>query len=113
LKLKNGTLTHHTKILAKEGLISIKRDGFFTRFYPSNISASEFDKMPLKEFQEELTDIIRHHPGISQHEIINLLDLSQSVISYNLTQLGRNNIIKVEQNGREKQYYINEIEQEL
>jgi predicted transcriptional regulator len=111
--LKNGTLTHHTKVLANEGLISIQRDGFFTRFYPTDISASEFDKMPLKEIQEELVDIIRHQPGITQHEIINLLELSQSVISYNLTQLGRSNVITFEQNGREKQYYINDQEQEF
>ena len=56
----------------------------------------------------DLIDIILHQPGITQHEIINLLDLGQPAISYNLTNLTRNNLIRVEQHGREKRYYIND-----
>jgi predicted transcriptional regulator len=107
LQLKNGTLTHHTKVLANEGLISIKRDGFFTRFYPEGGRVSEKNKVHLKEIQEELIDIIRHQPGITQHEINNYFEISQPSISYNLTQLTRNNLIKVEQAGRENKYYLN------
>jgi predicted transcriptional regulator len=107
LKLKNGTLTHHTKVLEKEGLIKIKRDGLFTRFFPVGSFTGERDKMHLKEIQEELLDIIRHQPGITQHEINNYFEISQPSVSYNLTQLARNNLIRVEQVGREKQYFLN------
>jgi predicted transcriptional regulator len=107
LKLKNGTLTHHTRVLEKEGLISIKRDGFYTRFYPIGAQIEQPKTPPLKQIREELIDIIRNQPGITQHEIIGLLELSQTVISYNLLQLRRNNILKVEQHGRENKYFIN------
>jgi predicted transcriptional regulator len=106
LKLKNGTLTHHTKVLEKEGMISIRRDGFFTRFYPIGAPVSEHEMLHLKEVQEELIDIIRHQPGITQHEINNYFKISQPSISYNLTQLTRNNLIRFEQDGREKKYYL-------
>ncbi len=106
LKLKNGTLAHHTKVLSKEGLIFIKRDGLYTRFYPVSARVSELNVPPLKEIQEELIDIISHDSGITQHEIVKLLDLSQTVISYNLVQLKRNGLIHEEQDGREKKYYL-------
>jgi predicted transcriptional regulator len=107
LKLKNGTLTHHTKVLEKEGLISIKRDGFFTRFYPIGAQVSGQEMLHLKEIQEELIDIIHHQPGITQHEINNYFKISQPSISYNLTQLERNGLIRVERDGRENKYYLN------
>jgi predicted transcriptional regulator len=107
LKLKNGTLTHHTRILEKEGLIKITRDGLLTRFYPIGVSVPEGEKLELKEIQEELIDIISHHPGITQHEISNLLQMSQTTLSYNLTNLSRNNLIREEQVGREKKYFLN------
>jgi predicted transcriptional regulator len=107
LNLKNGTLTHHTRILEKEGLIRISRDGLLTRFYPIGVKVPENEMPELKEIQEELIDIIRHQPGITQHEITNLLKMSQTTLSYNLTNLTRNNIIREEQVGREKKYYIN------
>ena len=107
LKLKNGTLTHHTRVLEKEGLIKVTRDGLLTRFYPAGIKIPEEDKLELKEIQEELIDIIRHQPGITQHEITNLLQLSQTTVSYNLTTLTRNDLIRERQVGREKKYYPN------
>jgi DNA-binding MarR family transcriptional regulator len=110
LKLVNGTFTYHAKILEKEGLITIVRDGIHTRFYPKGTYTQTSKAPPLKIIQEELIDMIRHEPGITQHEIIDLSGLDQKVISYNLLQLKRNDLIRVEQNGRENKYYVNETE---
>jgi DNA-binding MarR family transcriptional regulator len=71
------------------------------------VQVPEEEKLELKEVQEELLDIIEHQPGITQREIIELLDLGQPAISYNLTNLTRNNLIRSEQDGREKKYYLN------
>ena len=60
-----------------------------------------------KVLQRSLINIIETRPGITQHEIVSLLDSSQQVVSYNLTQLTRNNIIRFEHNGRENKYYVN------
>jgi predicted transcriptional regulator len=110
LKLKNGTLTHHTKVLEKEGFISIKRDGFYTRFYPIGKQVNDPETPVIIETQEEIIDMIRHQPGITQREIMDYVGLSQSATSYNLTWLNRNNLVKCVKNGRENKYYIEEDE---
>jgi hypothetical protein len=104
LELNNGTLAHHAKILEKEGYIYSQHDGFRTRFYPKGIRNFEPDTL-----RQNLIDIIRQQPGISQHEIIEHLDpdSSQQVISYNLIKLTRDGTIRLEHNGRENRYSIN------
>jgi predicted transcriptional regulator len=102
LELNNGTLAHHAKILEKEGYIYSERDGTHTRFYPKGMEKPEPDTI-----QRNLINLIESKPGITQHEIVTLLDSSQQVVSYNLTNLTRSNIIKLEHNGRENRYYIN------
>lgn len=108
LKLNNGTLAHHAKVLEKEGYVYSKRDGFYTRFYPKGTEVPKFDTLKLNKTQKNLVEIIRTQPGITQHEIIPLLNKNQTFLSYNLTKLIRNNIIKLEHNGRENRYYIND-----
>jgi predicted transcriptional regulator len=106
LDLNNGTLAHHVKILEKEGYIKSKRDGFYTRFYPSGTNLLKPDTI-----QHNLVEIIMNMPGKTQIEIVQLTNLSQQVISYNLKKLVREEVIRVEKSGRENRYYFNETEQ--
>jgi len=106
LKLNNGALAHHARVLEKEGYVYSKRDGFYTRFYPKGTEVPKHDTFKLNKTQKNLVEIIRTQPGITQHEIIPLLNKNQTFLSYNLNKLIRNNIIKLEHNGRENRYYI-------
>ncbi len=107
LKLNNGTLAHHARVLEKEGYVYSKRDGLYTRFYPKDMKVPEPVTLKLNKIQKNMVEIIRTQPGITQHEIIPLLNKNQTFLSYNLTKLIRNNIIKLKHNGRENRYYIN------
>ena len=104
--MNNGTLAHHAKVLEKEGYVYSKRDGLYTRFYPKGKGVPKLDTPKLSKTQKNLVEIIRTQPGITQHELIPLLNKNQTFLSYNLTKLIRNNIIKLEHNGRENRYYI-------
>jgi predicted transcriptional regulator len=106
LELNNGTLAHHAKILEKEGYIKSRRDGLYTRFYPSGAGELKPDSI-----QHNLIEIITAQPGITQNGIIPLVKSSQQVVSYNLKKLVRENVIRVEKTGRENKYYYNENEQ--
>jgi predicted transcriptional regulator len=108
LDLKNGIFAHHLRILEKEGYVYSKRDGFYTRIYPSGVKSLATDLPKLNELQQNLVEIIRTRSGITQHEIISLLDKSQQAISYNLNNLVRNNLIFEQHEGRERKYYFNQ-----
>jgi predicted transcriptional regulator len=111
LKLNTGTLLYHSRILEKEGYIKSKRDKLYTRFYPTGMNAQEIDEYRPSDIQKKLIDLIQRQPGINQREISSLFNISQSVISYNLNRLIRENIIRVEKEGRVKKYFFNYIEQ--
>jgi predicted transcriptional regulator len=107
LELNNGTLAHHAKVLEKGGYIYSKRDKFYTRFYPQKIDKSALAQPKLNQIQEELIKIIQAEPGITQHELIEKLDISQQVASYNLTKLSRENVIWLHHEHGENRYYFN------
>jgi predicted transcriptional regulator len=107
LGLNNGTFIHHVRILEKEKYVYSKRDGFFTRFYPGGIKMPSVNEPPLNELQKSIVESVRENPGITQHEIVMITGASQQVVSYNLTNLTRENILKTDLNGREKKYFIN------
>ncbi|MCK5561900.1 MAG: winged helix-turn-helix transcriptional regulator, partial [Thermoplasmata archaeon] len=107
LGLNNGTFVHHVRILEKEKYVYSKRDGFYTRFYPADAKMPIVDEPPLNEIQKKIIEIIHEKPGITQHEIVSITGTSQQVVSYNLTNLTRENILKTDLNGREKKYFLN------
>jgi DNA-binding MarR family transcriptional regulator len=112
LELKNGTLSHHLKILEKEEYIYSKRDKFFSRFYPKGMKITLNDAAQLNKIQKIIVNKIRKQPGLTQNEIIAILGSSQQVVSYNLTKLTRDNVLSIKKDGREKRYYINQGESE-
>jgi predicted transcriptional regulator len=107
LRLTNGSLAHHLRILEKEELIYSKRNRLSTRFYAKGMKAKESDIFKLNKVQKELVKLIKTKPGLTQHEIIDLVNKNQKTISYNLTKLVRSEILEVDQKGREKRYFMN------
>lgn len=110
LGLNNGTLSHHLRVLEKEEFIYSQRDGFNARFYPRELKVTLKDSLKLNKFQEEILNKVRAQPGISQHEIVAQLGNSQQVISYNLTKLVRDEILRINKIGRLNTYYVNSPE---
>jgi predicted transcriptional regulator len=107
LGLKNGTLSHHLKILEKEEFIFSIRDKFIARFYPKGYKISPNGVEHLNKFQETILAKIQIQPGIAQRELTDQLGASQQVISYNLTKLLRDKMLIVVKQGRENTYYLN------
>jgi predicted transcriptional regulator len=113
LKLKNGSLSHHLRILEKEEYVYSKRSKFSTRFYPKGTAeVPELLTPKLSEVQKKIIEIIRRRPGTTQNEVISILKRNQKTVSYNLTWLRRYDLIYFKQKGRVKKYYLNEKESE-
>lgn len=113
LELNNGTLSYHLKVLEKEEYIYSKRDKFYTRFYPKGMMISPVDAAQLTKFQKIILNKVRLQPGISQQEIITQLGSSQQVISYNLTKLVRDEVLRMDKKGRNKLYFVNHTDLSL
>ena len=108
LKVTNGTLSHHLKTLEKQGFVKSHRDGTYKRFYPMGTTLSKNKGIRLSDLQISILDNLRQTPGMTQSEVAKTIGMSQQSISYNISILCRNDIIRYERNGVRKHYYINE-----
>ena len=56
LGVNNGTFLHHIKVLEKEGLVYSRRDGFYTRFYPTDLNVSSISDSKWNQFQRSIIE---------------------------------------------------------
>jgi DNA-binding MarR family transcriptional regulator len=94
LKLKNGTVTHHLRILEREGYIKSKKCGKFRRYYVIGTKASG-----LNEIQDKIVEKVQQRPGISQSELGRELQLSRQLVNYHVKDLVEHRAIKAEKIG--------------
>lgn len=109
LNIKNGVLSYHLYVLEKEGFIFSNRNGLRYRiFYPAGENADTPDRVRLTKLQKSILNLIKQNPGITQKEMINMLNKSQQTISYNVNILKRMGKIRSKKEGRTHHYYIND-----
>jgi predicted transcriptional regulator len=120
LKLQNGSLLYHLKVLEREGFIRSKNRGLKKLFYPTKLPSCYSDlneKYPLGDDftegiilsakQERILDIIKNNPRINQVEIARKTGLSKQTVNYNVTQLNRRSFIEfVDGNKRKKECVV-------
>ena len=104
LKLPNGTLTYHLKVLEQEGLVKSKRDGIFKRFFPIEERVPE-NIMHITKVQELILNEIISTPGITPRELSEKTDKSHQIINYHIKKLISANLIRVERLGKMNKYY--------
>jgi predicted transcriptional regulator len=106
LGLKNGSLAYHLNTLEKEDYIKSKRDGMYKRFYPKNMEVPAKPKMRLSPVQQNIFDVIKISPKITQKDIAEALKISQQVVSYHVNQLIELGVLRSERVGNTLTYYI-------
>jgi len=104
LNLTNGTLAHHLYTLEKEDLIRSQRDGLYRRFYPAGYQIDP-GQVSLTIIQKRIMDKVTEEPGLSQKEISEKLDLSNSTVNYNIKSLRDKELIEVRKEGKSTQIY--------
>jgi predicted transcriptional regulator/uncharacterized membrane protein len=107
LRLKNGTLAYHLRVLEREGYVKTTRDGMFKRFYPMEALVprrkSEFSGM-----QEIVLEHIRAAPGTNQNELARQMGVSSQVANYHIRNLVAAGMVRLERDGRETRCYLND-----
>lgn len=96
LDLATGTLQYHLRYLEKRGLVEVKRDGRYTRYYPS-MEVDRRDKRLLGLLRQPtprsiVLDLLEHGPSRLSH-VAERLDLAPSTLSFHLDKLREADVV--------------------
>jgi uncharacterized membrane protein/predicted transcriptional regulator len=105
LRLKNGTLAYHLRVLEREGYVKTTRDGMFKRFYPMEALVPR-RKSEFSAIQEIVLESIRNSPGANQNELARRMGVSSQVVNYHIRNLVAAGIVRLERDGRETRCYL-------
>jgi DNA-binding MarR family transcriptional regulator len=106
LKLSNGVLSYHLKVMERENLITSKRDGGYKRFYITGNSEINNVKR-FNGIQKDIFNTIKNYPGISQTEIAEKTKTTVQVVNYHIKRLQEEGIIKLHMtNGHRSQCFL-------
>jgi predicted transcriptional regulator len=107
LGLPNGSLAYHLRILERDGLVTAEKDGMYKRFYPADARNGERDKK-LSDSQNEILDIIKSNPGMSQKDIAEQTDLTLSTVNYHINSMAEEGVVRIERIGNRTSCYLND-----
>jgi len=93
LRLPNGTLAYHLKVLGRHGHVIAIRDGGLKRFYTRAAVPKGRNLKSLNRTQEGMLKRLGASPGMTQRELADSMYLTQSAISYNLKILEKKGLI--------------------
>ncbi|WP_230740114.1 winged helix-turn-helix transcriptional regulator [Methanooceanicella nereidis] len=110
-KINLGTVRYHLQKLESERKIAVSKIGKFTRFYKNSSTYTESEKIILSCIRNEkdvrIIKAIIDYPGMSNKELSDKLGLNKSIVFMHMRKLLNNDIIRMEQEGRNKKYYVN------
>lgn len=103
LDLATGTLQYHLRVLEDRDLIEIKKDGRYTRYFPS-FEVDRRDKDALGLLRQEtprriVLDLLEHETS-QLTEISDRLDLAPSTISFHMDKLMEADVARRPERGR-------------
>jgi len=105
LKIKNGTLAYHLRVLEREGYVKSVRDGPFKRFYPQEAAVPK-NRSEFSSIQEVVLENVRASPGITQNDVAVRMGVSSQVVNYHIKNLVTAGRIRLQREGRITRCYL-------
>jgi DNA-binding MarR family transcriptional regulator len=105
LKVKNGTLAYHLRVLEREGYVKSARDGPYKRFYPQEAVVPK-NRSEFSSIQEVVLENVRASPGITQNDVAARMGVSSQVVNYHIRNLVRAGRIRLQREGRITRCYL-------
>ena len=106
LGVNNGTLAYHLRVLELQGFIKAERQGLYKRFYDISVKDTKGKGIRFSELQQKIIETVKKQPGMSQTDIAKELDVSISVVNYNIKILIKNKAIRVESMGSKQICFV-------
>lgn len=101
LKIKNGTLSYHLKMLEKMEMVKSRREGIrYRAFYPMDVSFPKEERYRLTDLQVKIIKSIKNNSGINQKQLAKKLNKNYQTINYNIKTLERAGLIKLKKEGK-------------
>ncbi len=109
LSIPMGTLRYHLNVLEDFGRIISKRHWGFKRYYPNKRKQEDGFNM-LAAYQKstsgDILQLIKTNPGICRSEIANRLNISGPAVTWHISRLETDNLIRKIWSGKVVRYYL-------
>lgn len=108
-----GTALYHLDRLETEGLISVRRDGRYKRFFPAN-GLGRREKDLLSSFRHgvprRIANALLATPALTQRELCAAIGVSRSTLSFHVNSLIDQAILRREPARPENRYILEDVD---
>jgi len=108
-----GTALYHLDRLETEGLLTVRRDGRYKRYFPAN-GLGRREKDHLSAFRHNvprrIADALLTLPALTQRELCELIGVSRSTLSFHVNSLILRGILRREPARPENKYVLEDVE---
>lgn len=98
LRLTNGTLSYHLRVLEREGLVRSQTRGAHKHFFPAGAHMPE-DGGGLHEVQIRMLRAVRELPGLAVKDLAGALGITSQHALYHLRSLAASGHVRLERRG--------------
>jgi len=108
--MKNGTVKYHIQMLESQGKVILKRMGKYTRIFNTSHANSDLEKTlcsyTKNETSKNLLCAIMEEPGVTNQRLSERFSIDKSSVHWHMERFLNDNLIKYEQDGRYKKYFL-------
>jgi DNA-binding transcriptional ArsR family regulator len=106
-----STLTHHLRVLEKNGYVHAVRDGRYLRFFDQRSGHYSGERKAAvaalrNETSAAMARHIRAHPGVPQCDLAAAFHVTPSTVTWHMNRLGAAGLVAKQRDGAHSRYYI-------
>lgn len=108
-----GTALYHLDRLESEGLITVRRDGRYKRYFASNGTGrreKDFISALRRDVPRRMAELLLGATSLTQRELCEKLEISRSTVSFHTNSLVSKGIIRREPARPENKYVLEDAE---
>ena len=109
LNMPTGMLEYHLNVMIKDGVIIVREEGKYRRFFANTVMSSKERKilgLLSNDIARKIVIFVLENERVNHKKIVEYINLSPSTVSYHLNKLVKNGILKREIVGRENYYSV-------
>lgn len=109
LGLSFGQVLYHLENLERNGLVDVRKDGGFKRYFVKNqVGRQEKDLISMfrHDLPRRIAIMLLMKPGLAHHEMLDRLGVSPSTLSFHLQKMVEQDVLTRDRRGVERAYRV-------